>query len=209
MQPSPGCSIWHMSLTRPAQPWQARGITCLSSTDGGRWRDHCAGLEGKSRAVMREYIHMRENTLNALNLGLDFVTGKFMEVCSQVSTGTDSVLPSEAEAAAFLVQVFWHIQIWAESVCTSLPLSALTHQKMNLACSEIHSPRYIIFVFVCNIYNTCFFSAQSRKVSSVKKFLNNHLHTKNRGDLCFILFFLKIPACESRKRLCLHSFEVS
>lgn len=64
---------------------------------------------------MREYIHMRENTLNALNLGLDFVTGKFMEVFSQVSVGTDTVLPAEAEAeaeaAAFLMQVFWHIQV--------------------------------------------------------------------------------------------------
>lgn len=122
LQPSSGCSIWRVSLTRPAQPWRAGGITCLSSTDGGRWRDHYAGLEGKSRAVRREYIHTRENTLNALNLGLDFEIGMFMEVFSQVGIGTESVLPSEAEASAFLMQVFWHIQTWAESLCTSFPL---------------------------------------------------------------------------------------
>lgn len=152
VQPSPGCSIWCVSLSCPAQPWRARGITCLPSTDGGRWGGRYAGLGGKSRAVMREYIHTRENTLNALHLGLDFAIGKFIDF-PQVSIGTDSVLPSEAETAASLMQVFCHIQIWDESVCTSFSLSALSHQKMNLACCEIHSLRYIAFVFVYNTYN--------------------------------------------------------
>lgn len=123
LQPGSGRSIWRVSLTRPTQPLQAGGITCLSSTDRGRWRDHYAGLEGKSSAVMREYINMCENTLNALNLGFDFAIWKLMEVFSWTDIGIGSVLSSEIELTAFLMHVLWHIRIWAESLCTPLPPS--------------------------------------------------------------------------------------
>lgn len=119
LEPSSGGSIWCVSLTRPTQPLRAGGITCLSSTDRGRWRDHYAGLEGKSRAVMREYINMCENTLNTLNLGLDFAVWKLTEVLSRIGPGVVSVLPSEIE----LMRMLWHIQIWAEFLCTPLPHS--------------------------------------------------------------------------------------
>lgn len=89
-QPGWGCSIWRVSLTRPTQPLRAGGITCLSATDHGRWRDHYAGVEGKSKAVMKEYINMYENTLNTSNLGLDFSIWKHMEVFSCIGIGTGS-----------------------------------------------------------------------------------------------------------------------
>lgn len=149
LQPSSGRSIWRVSLTRPTQPLRARGITCLSSTDRGRWRDHYAGLEGKSRAVMREYINMCENTLQSLNLGLDFAIWKLMEVFSRISTGMGSGLFVEVEPAVFLMPALWHIWVWAESLCTSFPSSELNHQKVNLACSDIPSPRHSTDIFVC------------------------------------------------------------
>lgn len=40
---------------------------------------------------MREYIHTRENTLNALTSRFDFAIGKFVEVFSQDNIRTDSV----------------------------------------------------------------------------------------------------------------------
>lgn len=71
------------------------------------------------------------------------------------------------------------------------PLSTDEDQKMNLASSEIHSPRYIFFVFVYNTYPTYFFCVKSRKVISVKIFLNNHLHAQNRdwGGGIYVLWF--------------------
>lgn len=73
------------------------------------------------------------------------------------------------------------------------PLSTDEDQKMNLASSEIHSPRYIFFVFVYNTYPTYFFCVKSRKVISVKIFLNNNqLHAQNRdwgvGGLEFMFY---------------------
>lgn len=72
---------------------------------------------------------------------------------------------------------------------------------MNLASSEIHSPRYIFFVFVYNTYPTYFFCVKSRKVISVKIFLNNNqLHAQNRDwgvggwNLCFMVLFLFLIA---------------
>lgn len=60
---------------------------------------------------MREYINMCENTLNALNLGLDFAIGKFTEVFPRIGIGIGSVLSSEVELAAFLMHVLWHTRI--------------------------------------------------------------------------------------------------
>lgn len=125
LQSGSGLSIWRVSLTRPTQPLWAGGITCLSSTDRGRWRDRYAGLEGKFRAVMREYVNMCENTLN---LGLDFVIQKLREVFvffffTQISIVMGSILSPEVQLAAFLMHVLWHIQIWAEWLCTLLPPS--------------------------------------------------------------------------------------
>lgn len=56
---------------------------------------------------MREYINMCENTLNTLNLGLDFAAWKLTEVLSRIGPGVVSVLPSEIE----LMHMLWRIQI--------------------------------------------------------------------------------------------------
>lgn len=210
LQPGSGHSIWRVSLTRPTQPLQAGGITCLPSTDCGRWRDHYAGLGGKARAVVREYINMCENTLNALNLGLGFATGKFTEVFPRIGIGIGSVLPSEVELAAFLMHVLWHTRFWAQSLRTSFPPSALNNGEVSLGCSEIHAPRHstVIFAFVYKRYNTYFLCAQDREAISDKMFPNNHPQHKI-GFFWFIVLLSIVLWSKSRNRLCLSSAEVS
>lgn len=190
LQSGSGLSIWRVSLTRPTQPLRAGGITCLSSTDRGRWRDRYAGLEGKFRAVMREYVNMCENTSN---LGLDFAIQKLREVffTSQYSNGLNFVFRGRASSFSDTCVVAHPDLSWM-TVHPSLP-PALNHCWVNPHCSEIHAPRCStdILVFIYKLYNTYFYScAQDREATSDKICGNNNpqAQTKYSSVLFYFLF---------------------